>query len=47
MTLWNLERPVGLIQREICTHLNEGNVAQFGRSAETKLWNYVVFFNFR
>ena len=25
---------VGLSQREICAHFNEGNLAQFGRSAE-------------
>ena len=33
--LWNLECPVGLSQREICEHFNEGNLAQFRRSAET------------
>ena len=32
--LWNLEYPVGLSQREICAHFNEGNLAQFRRSAE-------------
>ena len=32
--LWNLECPVGLNQREICAHFNEGNLEQFGRSAE-------------
>ena len=32
--LWNLECPVGLSQREICAHFNEGNLAQFGRSTE-------------
>ena len=32
--LLNLVCPVGLSQREICAHLNEGNLAQFGRSAE-------------
>ena len=32
--LWNLECPVGLRQREICTHFNEGNLAQFRRSAK-------------
>ena len=32
--LWNLECPVGLSQREICAHFNEGNLAQFVRSAE-------------
>ena len=32
--LWNLECPVGLSQREICAHFNEGNLAQFRRSAE-------------
>ena len=32
--LWDLECPVGLSQRKICAHLNEGNLAQFGRSAE-------------
>ena len=32
--LWNLECPVGLSQREICAHFNEGNLAQFGRFAE-------------
>ena len=25
--LWNLECPVGLSQREICAHFNEGNLA--------------------
>ena len=32
--LWNLECPVGLSQRDICAHFNEGNLAQFGRFAE-------------
>ena len=32
--LWNLEFPVGLSQREICAHFNEGDLAQFGRSVE-------------
>ena len=32
--LWNLECPAGLSQREICAHLNEGNLAQFRRSAD-------------
>ena len=32
--LWNLECPVGLSQREICVYFNEGNLAQFRRSAE-------------
>ena len=32
--LWNLECPVGLSQREICAHFNEGNLVQFGWSAE-------------
>ena len=32
--LWNLECPVGLSQREICVHFNEGNLAQFGWSAK-------------
>ena len=32
--LWNLECPVGLSQRNIRAHFNEGNVAQFGGSAE-------------
>ena len=32
--LWNLECPVGLSQKEICAHFNEGNWAQFGRSRE-------------
>ena len=32
--LWNLECPVGLSQKEICAHFIEGNLAQFGRSAE-------------
>ena len=32
--LWNLKCPVGLSQREICAHFNEGNLAQFRRSAE-------------
>ena len=29
--LWNLECPVGLSQRKMCVHFNEGNLAQFGR----------------
>ena len=29
--LWNLECPLGLSQREICAHFNEGNLAQFGQ----------------
>ena len=32
--LWNLECPVGLSQREICAHFNEGNLAQFRRSSK-------------
>ena len=32
--LWNVECPVGLSRREIYAHFNEGNLAQFGRSAE-------------
>ena len=32
--LWNLECPVGLSEREICAHFNEGNLAQFRRSAK-------------
>ena len=32
--LWNLECPVGLSQRELCLHLNERNLVQFGQSAE-------------
>ena len=32
--LWNLKYPVGLNQREICAHFNQGNFAQFGRSAD-------------
>ena len=28
--LWNLEYPVGLSQREICAHFNEGNLAGQG-----------------
>ena len=34
--LWNLECPVGLSQREICVHFNEGNLVQFRWSAEKK-----------
>ena len=45
--LWNLECSVGLSEREICAHFNEGNLALFGRSAENKeLWSYVVKFEF-
>ena len=29
-----ISRILGLSQREICAHFNEGNLAQFGRSAE-------------
>ena len=32
--LWNLECPVGLSQREIYVHFNQGNLAQFRQSAE-------------
>ena len=32
--LWNLECPVGLSQKQTCAHFNDGNLAQFGRSAE-------------
>ena len=32
--LWNWEYHVRLSQKEICAHFNEGNLAQFGRSAE-------------
>ena len=32
--LWNLECPVELSQKVICTHFNEGNLAQFGRFAK-------------
>ena len=32
--LWNLECPIGLSQRNICLHFNEGNFAQFRRSDE-------------
>ena len=32
--LWNLECPVGLSQREIYAHFNEGNLLQFGQSFE-------------
>ena len=35
--LWNLECPVELSQSEICAHFNEGNLVQFGRSAESVL----------
>ena len=45
--LWNLECPVGLSQREIYAHFNEGNVAQFRRPPKNKeLWSYVVKFEF-
>ena len=44
--LWNLECPVGLSQKRICAHFNEGNLAQFGRSAEKEFWSYVVKFEF-
>ena len=30
--LWNLECRVGLRQKGICAHYNEGILAQFGRS---------------
>ena len=32
--LWNLECPVGLSQKGIRAHFNEGNLAQFGQSAK-------------
>ena len=35
--LWNLECPVGLSQREISAHFNEGKLAQFRRLAEKYL----------
>ena len=45
--LWNLECPVGLSQREICVHFNEGNLVQFAWSTKNKeLWSYVVKFEF-
>ena len=42
--LWNLECPVGLSQREICAHFNEGNLDGLPKSKE--LWSYVVKFEF-
>ena len=41
MVLWNLKCPVGLSQREICAHFNEGNLAQFRRSAEI----FIIWFS--
>ena len=35
--LWNLECPLGLSQKGICVHFNEGILAQFGRSAKKKI----------
>ena len=32
MVIWNLECPIGLSQKEICAHFNEGNWAQSGQS---------------
>ena len=32
--LWNLECPVGLSQREICAHFNEGNVVSFTKTKQ-------------
>ena len=32
--LWNLECPVGLSQKGIYAHFNEGSLAQFRRSAK-------------
>ena len=38
---------VGLSQKEICALFNEGNLAQFGWSAENKKFgSYVVSFEF-
>ena len=28
--LWHLKCPVGLSQREICAHFDEGNLVQYG-----------------
>ena len=33
--LWNLDCPIGLSQKGICAHFNEGNLVQFGWSAIT------------
>ena len=48
--LWNLECPVRLNQREICAHFNEGNLRQFGRSAEklriVELRSEIILFYF-
>ena len=40
--LWNLECPVGLSQREICAHFNEGHLD--GAPKNKELWSYVVKF---
>ena len=42
--LWNLECPVGLSERKICAHLNEGNLDSLPKNKD--LWSYVVKFEF-
>ena len=41
--LLNLECPVGLSQREICAYFNEGNLAQFRRSAQKLQMSLKIF----
>ena len=42
-----LERPVGLSQREICAHFNDGNLAHFdGLPKNKELCSYVDKFEF-
>ena len=43
--LWNLECPVGLSQRKICAHFNEGIWRNLdGPPKNKELWSYVVNF---
>ena len=43
--LWNLECPVGLSQKRIYAHFNEGNLAKY-LPKNKELWSYVVIFEF-
>ena len=42
--LWNLECLVGLSQREICAHFNDGKLDDPPKNKE--LWSYVIKFEF-
>ena len=42
--LWNLECPVGLRQREMCAHFNEGNMAT-GVLLSSFLWVQAIVYS--